>query len=121
MAHIRSVRQSARVFLNNSMHTAKISATAPTLTALSSAFNRADFRILGMYGFKSNTNRNEGKNMPMVAANAPASPFICHPINVAVDRTGPGVICPTATASSNCCWVSQPLATSSVSRKAKST
>lgn len=75
MEHIRSVRQSTRVFLNNSIQTAKISATVATLTALSSVLKRADFRILVMYGFKSNTNRNEGKNFPVVAAKAHASPF----------------------------------------------
>jgi len=49
---------------------------------------------------------------------APIIPFICQPIKVAVDKTGPGVICPTATASISTCLVNQPLATNSESRKA---
>ena len=44
----------------------------------------------------------------MVARIAPGTPPRMNPIKVAVVKTGPGVICPMATASSICCSVSQP-------------
>ena len=84
---------------------------------------RASFDLLnlGIMGFSSHTNRKEGRKIPNVAASAPVTPFICQPIKVAVDNTGPGVICPIATASIITCLLSQPLATNSVSKNAKST
>ena len=38
-----------------------------------------------------------------VASRAPGTPSNRYPMKVAVVKTGPGVICPTATASINCC------------------
>ncbi len=61
-----------------------------------------DLRNFGISGFKNATNKKEGRNIPMVAANAPLIPPICHPIKVAEEKTGPGVNCPTAMASINC-------------------
>ncbi len=118
---IKIVRQSVRVSLPMLIHTATIKATAATFTASKKAPITFDFRILGINGFKIRTKRNEGRKIPMVAAIAPVTPFICQPIKVAVDKTGPGVICPTATASIKACLVSQPFATNSVSRKANKT
>ncbi len=118
---ITMVRQSVSVSFVISMQTAMINATAATLTASKIAPMIFDFRILGINGFNSSTKRKEGRKMPIVAASAPAIPFICQPMKVAVDKTGPGVICPTATASIKACLVNQPFATNSVSRKANKT
>ena len=118
---IKIVLQSVRVSFPIFTATATINATAATFTASKNAPKVLDFLSLGNKGFKIKTNKNEGRKIPMVAAIAPEIPFICHPIKVAVDNTGPGVICPTATASINTCLVSQPFATNSESRKAKRT
>lgn len=57
----------------------------------------ADLRILETRGFSMATTKiKEGRKMPTVATTAPEKPYNCQPINVAVDRTGPGVNCPTA-------------------------
>ncbi len=118
---ISTVLQSIKVSLHISKQTANIKATAATFTAFKKALITFDFRIRGIIGLSTNTNKNEGKKIPNVAAKPPDSPFICQPINVAVDNTGPGVNCPTATASISSCLDSQPFATSSVSRKANNT
>ena len=118
---ITIVRQSVKVSFAMFTQTAIINATAATFTASKIAPIIFDCRILGINGFNIKTKRNEGRKIPRVAASAPVIPFICQPIKVAVDNTGPGVICPTATASINACLVSQPFATNSVSRKANKT
>ena len=86
------VLQSVSVSFVISTHTATIKATAATFIASKMALIILDFLILGIKGFKINTNKNEGRKIPTVAARAPVKPFICQPINVAVDKTGPGVI-----------------------------
>lgn len=58
-----------------------------------------DFLNHGMSGLSSATNKNEGRNIPIVAAIAPDAPPIRQPINVADEKTGPAVNCPTAMAS----------------------
>lgn len=45
----------------------------------------------GMSGFRKATNKNEGRKIPVVAAIAPPIPPICQPMNVAEEKTGPGV------------------------------
>jgi len=115
------VRQSVKEPFPIFIQTTNISATAAIFTASKIALIILDFLIFGIKGFKTKTNKKEGRNIPMVAAIAPVIPFICQPIKVAVDKTGPGVICPTATASINACLVNQPFATNSESRKANKT
>ena len=85
------VFQSTMVSFPMSIHTAIITATAPIFTASKNAPIVFDFRKRGSNGFNIETNKNEGKKIPMVAAKAPQKPFSCQPIKVAVDNTGPGV------------------------------
>src|SRR5256885_4327533 len=59
-------------------------------------------------GPKSTTMRNGGRNTPIAAIVAPASPATRYPTNTAVITTGPGVIMPIATASRNSRSDSQP-------------
>lgn len=80
-----------------------------------------DMRSLGINGLRSATKINEGRKIPMVAAKAPPGPPSCHPMKVADENTGPGVNCPTAIASINCCLVSKPVATNSASKNANNT
>ena len=49
----------------------------------------------------SAANTNDGPKIPTVATTAPANPLRCQPMKVAVVKTGPGVNCPTETASSS--------------------
>ena len=85
------------------------------------AFRKAaiifELRILRTRGFSNATNRNEGRNMPIVATIAPLMPFTWYPIKVTEENTGPGVNCPTAMASINCWREIMPLATNSESRR----
>ena len=48
-----------------------------------------------------------GKKIATVATNAPQKPAIRKPINAALMKMGPGVICPIAIASANSLTVSQ--------------
>ena len=92
MIAITIVRQSTKVSFAMFMQTAIINATAATFTASKTERIILEFLIFGINGFNTNTNINEGKKIPIVAAIAPVIPFSCHPIKVAVDKTGPGVI-----------------------------
>ncbi len=114
-------RQSWMESLPSSTHTANIMATDATFTVSRKADIIADLLSLGMYGLSKATNKNEGRKMPTVAAMAPGSPAICQPINVAAEKTGPGVNWPTAIASINSLCEIIPVLTSSLSRKANKT
>ena len=118
---IKIVRQSVKVSFPISIQTARIIATAPIFSASKNADIIFDFLIFGIKGLSTATNRNEGRKIPTVAAIAPQKPFNCQPIKVAVDKTGPGVNCPTAIASINCDLVSNPVLTNSASKKANKT
>ena len=115
------VLQSNNVDLPSSTITDNIIAMETMFTVSKKALVIFDFLIRGMSGLSNATNKNEGRNIPIVAAIAPDASPICHPMNVAEEKTGPGVNCPTAMASTSCCFVSNPLLTSSASKKAKST
>ena len=91
------------------------------LTVSKKADINFDLLSFGINGFNRATNKKEGRKIPMVAAMAPPAPPICQPMKVAEEKTGPGVNCPTAIASINCCFDSNPLLTNSASKKAKST
>ena len=83
---------------------------------------QVDWRNLGMIGLLIATKIKDGRKMPRVARRAPGVPPRMNPINVAVVKTGPGVICPMATASMSCLSVSHPRRlTKSARRKAKRT
>src|ERR1035441_4435271 len=84
-----------------------ITASEPATTPSSAAAATADLRSRGISGPLIATSTNPGRKIPTVATAAPAQPATTYPINVAVVNTGPGVNCPTATASSNCFSVSQ--------------
>src|ERR1051326_3862731 len=58
-------------------------------------------------GSRRTARRKAGRNTPMVAAPAPATPATRNPMNAAVITTGPGVSMATAIASRNCRSVSQ--------------
>src|SRR6266436_7066181 len=60
-----------------------------------------------MSGPLTATRRNAGRNIPIVATAAPTGPRSRYPRNVAVVKTGPGVTCPMATASTSCASVTQ--------------
>jgi hypothetical protein len=62
-----------------------------TFTVSKKALMILDFRNRGIKGFSNATNKKEGRNIPTVAATAPPGPPNCHPINVADEKTGPGV------------------------------
>lgn len=66
----QSVREEVVIFTS----TDTITATAATFTESKNPRRSADDRILGMSGFKIQTNRKEGRNIPKVAAAAPAHP-----------------------------------------------
>ncbi|HTS45430.1 MAG TPA: hypothetical protein VMH01_13615 [Puia sp.] len=118
---IKTVFQSRIVSLPNTIITERIMATEAILTVSKNAPIILEDRSLGINGLRKATNRKDGRKMPAVAAIAPPIPLICHPINVADEKTGPGVNWPTAIASTSCCFVIIFLLTSSASRKAKST
>lgn len=73
---ITAVRQSDMLSLPISIHTAKMTATAAIFTASKKAEICADFLNFGIRGFNISTNKNEGRNMPIVAATAPVNPCI---------------------------------------------
>src|SRR5262249_5082409 len=102
--------------------TTPIKAKDPTITPSSAEPAKGDLRILGIRGPLDATTMKPGKKIPTVATIAPLIPPTRYPMNVAVVKTGPGVICPTATASSNCFSVSKgSRRTKSERRKASST
>ena len=113
--------QSSSVSLPISPITDKIMAIETIFTVYRKALMTFDFLRRGINGLSKATKRNEGRNIPIVAAMAPCTPPICQPMNVADENTGPGVNCPTAIASTNCCFVSRPFATNSASKKANNT
>ena len=81
-----------------------------------------DFLNLGIIGFIIMTSKKEGINIPIVANTAPKVFPSKYPIKVAVVKTGPGVNCPTATASINCWLVRTPtFFINSASKKANNT
>ena len=83
----QSVRASIPIFI----HTVIITATEAAFTASRKAEKIFDFLSLGKRGLRRATKRKEGRKIPSVARREPVIPPICHPINVAVERTGPGV------------------------------
>ena len=118
---ISIVLQSVKVSFPISTQTAIITATAAMFMASKNAVKILDFRIFGTNGFKMETKMKEGRKIQIVAAIAPQKPPSCQPIKVAVDKTGPGVNWPTATASINSCRVSKPVLTNSASKNANNT
>ncbi len=118
---IRILFQSSNVSLPISMITAKIIATEVMFTASKKSDITVDLLNTGIKGFNNFTKTKDGKKIPTVAAMAPLIPPICQPINVAEEKTGPGVNCPTAIASMSCCFESKPLLTSASSRNANRT
>src|SRR5580704_347665 len=94
-----------------------INASDPTLTPSRNAPAIFDLRIRGINGPLAATSKNAGKKMPTVATTEPGSPPSRYPMKVAVVNTGPGVSCPTATASINCESVSQPRCTTRSARR----
>ena len=75
MIKIEAFLMSKKVVVPILMITANINATAPTLIKFKKYFKMVDFLIFGMRGFNNRTNKNEGKNIPVVAAIAPQKPF----------------------------------------------
>ena len=88
---IRIVLQSIMVSLPISIITDRIIAMDTIFMVSKKADINLDFLSLGIRGFKKATNKNEGRKIPRVAAAAPPIPLICQPINVAEEKTGPGV------------------------------
>lgn len=72
-------------------------------------------------GLSKATKINEGRKIPSVAAITPQNPLSCQPINVAVDKSEPGVNYSTATAFINCSVVNDPVLTNSASKNANNT
>src|SRR6266850_7221731 len=102
--------------------TAAMRPSAATLTPSRNAAARREPRNRGSNGRLAATNTNEGTKMASVASRAPGHPASRKPMKVAVVNTGPGVTCPTATASSSCRSVSQPSrSTKSARRNASNT
>ena len=115
------VLQSSNVNLPISTMTDRMMAMDTMFTVSKKALMIFDFLNFAINGLSNATKKNEGRKMPIVAAIAPDAPPICQPINVADEKTGPSVNCPTAMAFTNCCFVSNPLATNSASRKSNNT
>ncbi len=63
------------------MRTEAIKAKEAKFTPSSKTENTLEFLIFGIRGFRSHTNKNDGKKIPTVAAIAPGKPFIRYPIN----------------------------------------
>lgn len=82
-------------------------ATAATLVPSRNPASKGDLRIRAMSGRVAATSTKPGKKIPNVASAAPFAPNSRYPMNVAVVKTGPGVSCPTATASRSCASVIQ--------------
>src|SRR5262249_19608105 len=97
--------------------TTAIKASDATLTPFRNAPATADFRICLIKCPLAATNKNAGRKIPTVATVAPGNPPNKNPTNVAVVNTGPGVICPTATASISCPSLNQPYRTTRADRR----
>src|SRR5262249_13775902 len=106
---ISNVFQSVTDALPISTQTASINAIEATFTVSKKADITLELRSLGTSGLRKATNKNDGRNMPAVAAAAPTGPAICQPTKVAEENTGPGVNCPIAMASINSFLVSKPV------------
>ena len=85
----------------NSSNTQAISPTDAAVTPSRKALPTTERLTRGNSGPLSATKIQPGKKIPNVATAAPGMPAAKYPINVAVVNTGPGVTCPTATASNN--------------------
>lgn len=85
------VLQSITVSLPISMTIDRIIAIDTILMVSKKADISLDFLSLGISGFRKATNKNDGRKIPIVATVAPPMPAICQPINVADEKTGPGV------------------------------
>src|SRR5208337_219198 len=107
MPNTTSVVRSTIDAFPNCIATTAINASDPATTPSSAAAATADLRSRGISGPLAATSTNPGKKIPTVATAAPVQPATTYPINVPVVNTGPGVNCPTATASINCFSVSQ--------------
>ena len=73
-ANSRMAGTSTRELMPSLKLTAAIRAREAALTPSSAAPSQGDLRMRGMSGFKKNTNKNEGRKMPPVAAKAPVKP-----------------------------------------------
>ena len=71
---MRTLCHSTKVSFDITISTANITATAATFTASRKYLNIFDSRILGINGFNIKTNKKEGKNIHVVATNAPLKP-----------------------------------------------
>src|SRR5271157_321779 len=121
-ANMTSVVRSTIDAFPNCHVTTAIKASDPATTPSSAAAATADLRSRGISGPLTATSTNPGKKIPTVATTAPIQPATTYPIKVAVVNTGPGVNCPTATASINCFSVSKcSRSTNSVWRNASKT
>jgi len=83
--------------------TTPISASEATLIPSTMCPAVGEERSFGSRGAVNGDEEECGKKTPSVATSAPLPPCRTYPMNVAVVKTGPGVTCPTATASNNCC------------------
>jgi len=88
---IKLVFQSVIDALPVSIQTTKIRTTETIFTASKKADIILELRSFRIIGLSKATNKNEDRNIPIVAAIAPGIPASCHPINVADEKTGPGV------------------------------
>jgi hypothetical protein len=96
------VKISVRENIASSMVTLAIKPKATALTPSNIPLNQFEARNRGTQGLIISTNMKEGKKMATVANTAPCHPLRMKPTKVAVVNTGPGVTCPTATASISC-------------------
>ena len=94
---------------------AVINATEATFTASRNIENGIEFLIFFTIRFNNATNKNAGKNIPIVDTIAPKTPYNWYPIIVTDGKTGPGVNCPTAMACIKVAGDNKPFATSSAS------
>jgi hypothetical protein len=74
-----------------SIITDKIIATDTMFTVSRKTLMILELLSRGTRGLSKATNKNEGRKIPTVAAIEPVTPPICQPINVAEEKTGPGV------------------------------
>ncbi len=70
-----------------------INAIEATLTAFKNAPNNLEPRIFLTKGLRKATNKNEGKNMPIVEIAPPLNPLTWYSMKVTDEKTGPGVNC----------------------------
>lgn len=120
--NIPKVKKSIKEVIPNFILTTAINMREAIFIPSSIADTHEEFLNFGIMGFIASTIKNAGKNIPTVLSTAPGIPPSRYPTNVAVVNTGPGVNCPTATASRSCSVVKLPnLSTNSDSKNAKST